>query len=88
MCASDHDRTALDGFPLYWVEELKFSKAKTLDELSLTSRETFQVLASLGMIFNIAEIIKHGRDPVALAKYLGMGFLHHSSNHMLCITFS
>jgi len=88
VCASDHDRRALDGFPLYWVEELKFSKAKTLDELSLTSRETCQVLAILGMIFNTAEIIKHGRDPAALAKYLGMGFLHHLFIHMLCITFS
>ena len=88
VCASDHDRTALDGFPLYWVKEIKLSKAKTLDELSLNSRETCQVLGSLGMIFNTAEIIKHRRDPAALAKYLGMGFLHHSFNHMLCITFS
>ena len=40
VCASDHDRAALDGFSLYWVEELKFNKAKTLDELSLASRET------------------------------------------------
>ena len=88
VCAFDHDRTALDGFPLYWVEELKFSKAKTPDELSLTSRETCQVFANLGMIFNTADIIKHGRDPAAHAKYLGMGFLHHYSNHMLCITFS
>ena len=77
VCASDHDCTTLDGFPLYWVEELKFSKAKTLDELSLASRETCQVLANLGMIFNTADLIKHGRDPAALAKYLGIGSLHH-----------
>ena len=57
VCASNHERTALDGFPLYWVEELKFSKAKTLDELSLISRETCQVLASLGMIFRFAGLL-------------------------------
>jgi len=77
VCASDHDRTTLDGFPLYWVEELKFRKAKTLDELSLGSREICKVLASLGMIFNTVDLIKHGRDPAALANYLGIGSLHH-----------
>ena len=34
VCCSDHDRTTLDGFPLYWVNEVKSKKAKSLDELS------------------------------------------------------
>jgi len=35
-CCTDHDRTALDGFPLYWVQKLKLTKPKTLDELPST----------------------------------------------------
>jgi len=73
VCASDYDRTALDGFPLYWVKELKFNKAKSLNELSSAGREMCQVLASLGIVFNTADLIKHGRDPTALANYLGIG---------------
>jgi len=38
VCWSDHDRTALDGFLLYWVSELKSKKAKSLDELSSANR--------------------------------------------------
>ena len=75
VCCSEQDHTALDGFPLYWAEELKFKKAKTLDELSSTDREVCQVLASLGLVFNTAKIIKRGCDPTALSSYLGTGTL-------------
>ena len=54
VCCSEHNRTALDGFPLYWVEKLKPKKAKTLDKLSSVDRRVCQVSASLGVIFNIA----------------------------------
>jgi len=53
VCCSDQDRTTLDSFPLYWVEKLKFKKAKTLDELSSADREVCQVLASLGVVFTV-----------------------------------
>ena len=76
VCCSDQDRTALDDFPLYWVEKLKFKKAKTLDELSLADREVCQVLASLGVVFNTAELIKHECNPTALSNYLGIGTFH------------
>jgi len=39
VCCSEYDRTALDGFPLYWVEEVKLTKPKSLDELPSTDRE-------------------------------------------------
>ena len=48
VCSSEHDHTSLDGFPLYWVGELKLKKAKTLDELSSADRGVCQVLAILG----------------------------------------
>jgi len=34
VCCAKHDPTALDGFPLYWVEKPKLLKPKALDELS------------------------------------------------------
>ena len=76
MCCSDQDHTALDGFPLYWVKKLKFKKAKTLDELSSADCEVCQVLASLGVVFNIAKLIKHGCNSTALSNYLGIGTFH------------
>ena len=79
MCCSEHDRTALDGFPLYWVEKLKLKKAKTLDELSSADRRVCQVLASLGVIFNIAELIKNEYSPIGLASYIGIGIFSCSS---------
>ena len=64
MCCSEHDRTALDGFPLYWVGKLKLKKAKTLDELSSANRGVCQVLASLNEY-----------SPTGLAGYIGIGTL-------------
>jgi len=75
VCSSEADPTALDGFPLYWVRELKLKKAKTLDELNSADCEICQVLASLGVVFNTAELIKHEYDPVALTRCIGMGVI-------------
>ena len=75
VCSSEADPTALDGFPLYWVGELKMRKAKTLDELTSADREICQVLASLGVVFNTAKLIKHEYDPVALSRCIGIGVL-------------
>ena len=76
MCCSNQDCTALDSFPLYWVEKLKFKKAKTLDKISSADREVCLILASLGVVLNTTELIKHGRDPTALSNYLGIGTFH------------
>lgn len=75
MCSSEADLTALDGFPLYWVREVKLKKAKTLDELNSADREICQVLASLGIVFNTAKLIKHEYDLVALTRCIGMGVI-------------
>ena len=47
VCCTDHDRTLLDGFPLYWVRKLGFKKSKTLEELTPYDRKFCQVLVSL-----------------------------------------
>ena len=73
ICYSEANRTSLDGFPLYWVGGLKLKKAKTLDELSSVDREVCQVLASLGVVFNTAELIKNEYSPTGLAGYIDMG---------------
>jgi len=39
VCCIDHDRTFLDGFPLYWVRKLEFKKPRTLEELTPHDRE-------------------------------------------------
>jgi len=73
VCSSEADPTTLDGFPLYWVGELKLKKAKTIEELSSADREVCQVLASLEMVFNTTELIKNEYDFVALTRCIGMG---------------
>ena len=75
VCCSEHDQTALDEFPLYWVGKLKLKKAKTLDELSSADHGVCQVLASLGVIFNTVELIKNEYSPTRLAGYIGIGTL-------------
>jgi len=72
VCCFERDRTALDGFPLYWVGKLTLKKAKILDELSFADREVCQVLASFGEIFNTAELIKNEYSPTGLVGYIGI----------------
>jgi len=55
------------------VGKLKHKKAKTLDELSSANRGICQVLASLGVIFNTAKLIKNEYSPTGLAGYIGIG---------------
>jgi len=57
------------------VEKLKLKKVKTMDELSSADRRVCQVLASLGVIFNTAELIKNEYSPTRLAGYIGIGVL-------------
>ena len=48
VCCSDYDPSALDGFPLYWVNEVKTMKSKSLDELPSNDREACKILTSVG----------------------------------------
>ena len=74
VCCTDHDRTLLDGFPLYWVRKLEFKKLRTLEEVTPYDREFCQVLASLGAMFNIVQLIKHDYDAKALKGYISTVF--------------
>jgi len=76
VCCTEHDRTALDGFLLYWVKKLKLIKPKTLDELPSTDREVCLILASVG-ILNTAELIAREYDSATLTQYLSMGTTPH-----------
>jgi len=71
MCCTDYDRTLLDDFPLYWVKKLEFKKPRTLEELTPHDRELCQVLASLGVVFNTAQLIKYEFSPYDLKGYIG-----------------
>ena len=67
-----HITTLLNGFPLYWVEKLKFRKPKSLEELASPDRALCQVLASLGVVFNTAHLIKNEYSPSDLKDYIGL----------------
>ena len=71
VCCSDYDQTALDGFPLYWVEKVKLTKPKSLDELPSSDREVCQILASAGP-FDTSLLISREYNAEALAKYMSM----------------
>ena len=71
VCCSDYDPSALDGFPLYWVNEVKTMKSKSLDELPSNDREACQILNSVGG-FDTATIISLEFNVDALAKYISM----------------
>jgi len=74
VCCSDYDPSALDGFPLYWVKEVKTMKSKSLDELPSTDREACQILASVGG-FETATLINLEFNADPLAKYISMNVL-------------
>ena len=65
VCCTEHDPTALDGFPLYWVKKVKLTKPKPLDELPSTDREVCLILASVG-IFDTADLIAREYESEAL----------------------
>ena len=71
VCCSNYDHAALDDFPLYWVEEVKLTKPKSLDELPSTDREVCQILASVGTL-DTSILISREYDVEALAKYISM----------------
>ena len=71
VCCSDFDPSALDGFPLYRVKEVKHTKPKSLEELPSTDREACQILASVGA-FNTSFLISREYDAEALAKYISI----------------
>jgi len=53
-----------------------------LDELSSADRKVCQVLASLGVILNTAELIKNEYSPIGLAGYIGIGILSQPSSYI------
>ena len=71
VCCSDYDPTALDDFPLYWVEKVKLTKPKSLDELPSFNRKVCQILVSAGP-FDTSLMISREYNVEALAKYMGM----------------
>ena len=75
---TEHDHSALDGFPLYWVKEVKLTKPKTLDELPSTDREVCQVLASMGVL-DTTELIACEYDAEALTRYISTRTTPHLS---------
>ena len=79
VCCSEYDHAALDGFPLYWVEEVKLTKPKSLDELPSTDGEVCQILASVGVL-DTSILISREYDAKALANYISMGIT--PSNHL------
>jgi len=72
VCCNTHDPTLLDGFPLYWMGKLKFKKPRGLKELTPPDRELCQVLASLGTVFNTAQLIKYEYSSSNLNGYIGI----------------
>jgi len=71
VCCSDFHPSALDGFSLYWVKEVKPTKPKSLDELPWNDREACQILTSTGG-FDTATLISLEYNAEALAKYISM----------------
>jgi len=69
------------------VKEPKLKKPKTLEELAPLDREVCQVLASLGAVFNTAQLIKHEFSASSLKGYIGSSLLP-SSLHCVCILLS
>ena len=71
FCCPDFDPSALDGFPLYWVKEVKPTKSKSHDELPSNDREACEILTSAGG-FDNATLISLEYNAEALAKYISM----------------
>jgi len=81
---TEHDHSTLDGFPLYWVKEVKLTKPKTLDELPSTDREFCQVLASV-RVLDIAELIACEYNVEALTRYISTRTTPHFSVFDFCL---
>jgi len=85
VCCSAYDPTLLDGFPLYWVEKLKFKKPMGLEELAPFDRELCQLLSSLGLVFNTAQLIKHEYSAIDVkATLVFVPVFHLSCLHFCC----
>jgi len=54
------------------VGKLKFNKPRGLKKLTPPDRELCQLLASLGAVFNTAQLIKHEYIASALKDYIGI----------------
>jgi len=72
VCCSTHDPTLLDGFPLYWVKKLKFKKPRGVEKLTPFDRKLCQLLSSLRVVFNTAQLIKHEYSAIDLKGYISI----------------
>ena len=90
VCCSEYDQAALDDFPLYWVEEVKLTKPKSLDELPLADREICQVLGSVSG-FDTSILISREHDAEGLTRYISIAttpFLTCSCLPCFCLFFA
>jgi len=71
VCCTKHDPTALDDFPLYWVQEPRLIKPNSLDGLPSADREVCVALASLRVVFNTVKLIACEFNASALSGYFG-----------------
>jgi len=71
VCCAKQDPTALDGFPLYWIEHPKLLKPKALDELSSADRGLCEALAGLGIVFDTLKLIACDYNVYTLSNYFG-----------------
>jgi len=71
VCCSDLVPSALHGFPLYWVKEVRALKSKSLKGLPSNDREACRILASAGG-FDAAALISIEYNAEALEKYISM----------------
>jgi len=69
---NDNDPTLMDGFPLYWIEEPEFQKAKRLEDLPQREQQLCLFLSNLKVVFDTAILIKHEYCPTSLKAYIGI----------------
>ena len=63
--------SVLHGFPLYWEENPKLTKPKSLDELSSADRGVCEALAGLKIVFNTLKLIACEFNARTLSSYFG-----------------
>ena len=83
VCSAKHDPTALDGFPLYWMERPKLLRAKALEELSPADREVSKAFAGLGIVFDTLKLVASEYNAHALTTYFGKETLPFAVNTLL-----
>ena len=71
ICRTDLAPTALDGFPLYWVREVRALKTKPFKKLAPSDQIACRILAEAGS-FDSATLISLEFSAGTLKKYIGV----------------